>query len=156
MNIIPRFVRRAWRSLVVWMGFVKPVVYEPDARLADVINCIVCSSWSPGGFIVAVETKQAMIKILSYMEKNSIAAVAATNLDLGTLRVGDLHAVLKTMRTDPEAYQVVVMFKHTAAVGWSVPREYQEYWDHVFMLSTFKQREPWRTQFNGRLRRVDA
>ena len=154
MNLVPHFIRKAWRHLGLKLGFIKPVVYKPDVLLEDVINRIVCSSTATGAFIVAVETKQAMIKILSYMEKNYITAIGATDLDLGSLPQKGMPDVLRILRSDPEHYQVVVVTKGRAAVGWSVPPEYKEYWGHVFMLSTFEQRDPWKTQFNGRLRRA--
>lgn len=154
MNLVPRFIRRTWRHLGLRLGFIKPVVYTPDANLADVINSIVCSSTLTGAFIVAVETKQAMIKIMSYMEKNAIAAVGVVQggLDIGRFPQLTLSDAVSAMRARPEHFQVVVMFKSTAAVGWRVPPEFPAYWGHIFMLSTFNPREPWKTQFNGRLR----
>lgn len=154
MNFVPRFLRRAWRHLGLKLGFYKPKVYVPDARISSVINRIVCSSTATGAFIVAVETKQAMMKIMSYMEKNAIQAVAIAqgDLDLGRFPMLTLRYALASMEAHPERFQVVVMFKHVAAVGWAVPAHYHNWWGQVFMVSTFHQREPWRTQFNGRLR----
>jgi hypothetical protein len=46
------------------------------------------------------------------------------------------------------------MNKGIAAVGWEVPPAYPLAWAKVNLLTTFEPREPWLTQFNGRLRRA--
>lgn len=151
MNIIPGFIRRAWRRVGLRFGWIKPTPrYEPDRYWGDVVNTIVNGH---GAYVVAVETRQALVQILSYMEKNAIPAVGVCQMDLGRFRQLTLPAAIRAMHYDPAGNRVVVIVKNVAATGWSVPERYQDYWQHVTLLSTFPQREPWKTQFNGRLRR---
>lgn len=151
MNIIPYFIRRAWRRIGLRFGWIKPVRhYEPDVFLADTINHIVNGE---DAYIVAVETRQAMIQILSYMDKNGIPALGVTNMDIGNFRQFTLPAAIKFMHYNPMECRVVVIVKSLAATGWSVPEAYCKHWGQVQLLSTFVQREPWKTQFNARIRR---
>jgi hypothetical protein len=128
--------------------------YERDARWEDVVNQIVWWAMSDHAFIVAVETKQAMIQIMSYMEKAQINAVAVTDLDIGRFKRLTLQNAITCMAIGPRQNQVYVMNKGIAAVGWEVPPAYPLAWAKVNLLTTFEPREPWLTQFNGRLRRA--
>lgn len=90
MNFIPQIIRCAWRRVGLQLGWVKPLRrYEPDPLVADTINLIVNSD---AAYVVAAETRQAMIQILSYMEKNNIPAVGVCNMDLGPWRFPAVHA----------------------------------------------------------------
>lgn len=150
MNIIPGFIRRAWRRVGLRLGWIKPIQRPiPDARVDDVINVIVNSG---DAFVVAAETHQGMVKILSYMEKNNITAFGVCHGDLGRFRQLTLPNAIRHMHFDPAGSRVVVMIKNIAGTGWSVPEHYQDYWKKVHLVSTFAQRDPWKTQFNGRLR----
>jgi hypothetical protein len=138
---------------LVRLGFIKPKLYERDIKLPDVINRIVCTPTSHGAFIVAVETKQAMIQLMSYMEKNGIGACAVSTDSLGRFHRLSMKGALACMEVAPYKYQVYVMNKSMAAVGWRVPREYKDAWGKVNLMPTFEPREPWSSQFFGRARR---
>lgn len=150
MNLVPNVIRHAWRRVGLRLGWIKPPRYEPDVYLANTINTIVNNG---GAYVVAVETKQAMVQILSYMEKNNITAVGVCHMDIGRFRQLTLPAAIRAMHYDPPGNRVVVITKNVAATGWRVPERYHDYWQHVHLLSTFVQREPWKTQFNGRAAR---
>lgn len=150
MNVVPNFIRRAWRRVGLRFGWIKPTPRPaPDALIDETINRIVNSN---GAWVVATETHQGMAKILSYMEKNNIAAFGVCHSDLGNFRQLTLPNAIRHMHFDPVGSRVVVMIKGVAGTGWSVPERYQDYWQKVHLVSTFIQREPWKTQFNGRLR----
>lgn len=159
---IRRIVRRNWRRLGLKLGFIKqPVVYEVDPHVAHVINKIVNSPEIEGAYVVAVETRQAALKIMSYMSRNRIEAVAVSGLIDGdsrfpsTFRQSCLVDMVLHMRSDPSQFRVVVVNKNVAASGWRVPPEYHQYWGPVHMLTTFTPRNAgWIEQFNGRVRRV--
>jgi hypothetical protein len=150
MNFIPYFIRRAWRNIGLRFGWIKQRRYKPDPLLADTINQIVNSD---AAYIVAAETRQAMLQVLSYMEKNNIPAVGVCHMDLGGFRQFTLPAAIKFMHYSPMDCRVVVIVKTMAATGWSVPEAYVRHWGQVKLLATFVAREPWKTQFIGRLRR---
>lgn len=147
-----RTIRAVLRSWAVRLGLVKRKVYEYDVGLADVINRICCSHPRDGVFIVAVESRFAMIQIMSYMEKNAIPACAVTDMEIGRFPRLTLRGAINCMTASPASNQVWVMNKAIAAVGWSVPRELERAWGRVNLMTTFEPREPWATQYAGRLR----
>lgn len=147
-------IRALLRTWGLRLGLIKPRYYERDAHLADVINRICISREIDGAFIVAVETKQAMVQILSYMKKNGISAVAVWNDELGQFHRLNLRGALACMEVAPYKYQVYVMPRGSAVSGWFAPKEYQQAWGRVNLLTTFNPSIDWKTQFMGRVRRA--
>lgn len=161
INDIKRIFRRNWRRLGLKLGFIKPFVYEMDANLTDIINRVVNTSERDGAFIIAVETRQAAIKIMNYMFKNKIEAIAVSGMIRDDRDIPNwylqsrLSNVVMTMRSSPSAFRVVVVNKNVAATGWYVPDEFRKYWGSVHMLTTFTPRNAdWIEQFNGRVKRA--
>lgn len=150
--IFLRTIKALLHRLAIRLGLAKRYYYERDAKLADVINRICVALEHHGSYVVAVETKQGMVQVMSYMEKNGISACAVTSDTIGRFHRLNMKGALACMEAAPYKYQVYVMFKPTAAVGWRVPREYQDAWGKVHLLTTFTPREPWATQFFGRTR----
>lgn len=154
--IFINYLRRTWQRIAIRLGFIKPPVrrHKPDELVDDVIDHIVNTS---GAFIVAVETRQAMVKILSYMEKNGISSVGAMLSKEDIPSLGRIHShafVLQEMESNPGAYRVVVMTKAIAGTGWNVPQPDMIGLRHL--LSTFHQRGPWATQYTARLHRCST
>lgn len=156
--ILINYLRRTWQRIAIRLGVIKPPVrrHKPDELVDDVINHIVNT---PGAFIVAVETRQAMVKILSYMEKNGISSVGAMLSKEDIPSLGRIHShafVLQEMESNPGAYRVVVMTKVIAGTGWNVPQPYHVWWGYVHLVSTFHQRGPWAKQYTARLSRCNT